>query len=405
MMLGAGLTDANSNLTDIYLTASNGAEVACNTFYVGREASRKNVTYHILADRATISSSWRTQANCNSGTGTMAEYVFRNGARFLVGGSLNMANRSTFVFDASTLAKNTSLALATLTYKQDYTGYARAGGDFLFRNGSKAYLACDLGGENSVNPSQTNPTTLTFDNSEWIPVVGNADCTFAYYSPAKVGLCTTNTGLILNVPAACTWTMAQAVKGTGGLVKRGAGTLVFETHKIVSGGETNDWANATTTLDFTGMLAVESGNVVVKSGAAAAGAKFNLASGTELDLDGGTISVGALSGQGTVANGTVTGTIPLTLGDDGTVAEELVVFGDDVMFGRVVVDLGRTEDNPIPWPFGTAVVGRYAGNTPPAVSGWRVRGTGIGGARGVFTAADGEIRMTVKMKGVSIQFR
>jgi hypothetical protein len=404
LILGGGLNVNNSTLTDIYLTATNGATVSCNTLYVGRGSSLPGVTYHFLMDASTLSSSYRTHSNCNSGTGSTSEFTFRNGARFYVGGSLNMPFRSTFSFDASIMAKNANLDLTSLTYKQDYnvSPYTRAGGDFTFRNGSILYLNC---GAIDINSSQATSTSLTFDNSEWIPVK-NADCTFAYPYPAKVGIRTENTGLILTVPENRTWTMGQAVTGTGGLVKRGAGTLVFETHKIVSGGATNDWANATTTLDFTGTLAVESGKVVVKSGAAVSGAKFSLASGTELDLDGGTISVGALSGTGSVKNGTVTGTIPLTLNDDWTVAEDLVAFdAATVDFGRVVVDLGRTAANPVTQPFGTVVVGRYTGDTPPDVRRWRVTGAGMDGVAGTFTAADGEIRMTLRLKGVFISFR
>ena len=76
-----------------------------------------------------------------------------------------------------------------------------------------------------------------------------------------------------------------------------------------------------------------------------------------------------------------------------------------VDFGRVVVDLGRTAENPVTQPFGTAVVGRYTGDTPPDVRRWRVTGAGMDGVAGTFTAADGEIRMTLRLKGVFISFR
>ncbi|MCQ2391017.1 MAG: hypothetical protein MJ240_06315 [Kiritimatiellae bacterium] len=394
---GSGFTDSNVQVNDVYLTATNGSVLTCDTLYVGRGNRRQNMSFHVLFDKSSISCSYITHANVCSGIGSLADYTFRNGAAFYTPW-LNVPFRSKFLFDAATLAKNASLTPLVLHYKMNETGTARSGADYIFRNGAlfccnsiEVYNACE------------KPNTLTFDNAEWR--TGAADFTFAYPHPTQLKFYVANDGLILAPPAGGTWTMAHAVSGEGGIVKRGAGTLVFDTHKRINPSTlvVEPYADATTTLNFTGVAKVEEGMLKVKAGAARPDAGFDVAAGAVLDLDGGESHLGALSGAGTVQNGRLLGTIGVTVDGDGQVTDSALTFAN-VTFGRVYVDFGRTAANPIPMPVQEIVVGHYTGEAPN-VSSWWVVNTGLEAAVGRFTAHDGNIYLTVGFRGLTINFR
>ena len=98
-------------------------------------------------------------------------------------------------------------------------------------------------------------------------------------------------------------------------------------------------------------------------------------------------------------------TLPVTLLGDGTVSNVLT-FADCTFAGRVTVDFGRTEEDAFAKPYpSNLLVARYSGTTDPAVANWRMVGSGLKGHRGVFTAANGEIRMTVSPTGMIVIFK
>ena len=70
------------------------------------------------------------------------------------------------------------------------------------------------------------------------------------------------------------------------------------------------------------------------------------------------------------------------------------------------MDLGRTESDPVDGnlPSVAFTVLSYEG-AAPNVSSWRLRGTGLKGVRGVFTAAAGEVKCTIVPSGTMLIVR
>lgn len=396
-ILGTGFSDSNSNVGDVHLTLTNGASLYADTLYVGRQTTRNGMRWHVNADSATITSTYMLHANAApAAPNALAEFALRNGSK-LYTPTINAAGRANFLVDASELAKNANGDPLAVKYNQNMTGTARSGANYVFRNGS--LFRCNLV---EAYASAAEPTTLTFSNSEWDPCA--AAWQFVCANAAKIKVYVEDAGLVLAPPAGSTWTFSHAVSGTGGLVKRGAGTVVFDTHRALVSDEVVDYAGQTTTVDFTGVASVEAGTLVVKAGAAKAGAKFAVAAGATLDFAGGLAGDVEVTGAGTVANGTFAGTVPVTVDGEGQTTSPLVTFaGDSLGFARVTVDLGRTAQNPLNPPFAPIVVARYTG-AAPNVSSWRVANVGRGGVYGAFTAANGVITLQLK-SGFSMIFR
>jgi len=71
--------------------------------------------------------------------------------------------------------------------------------------------------------------------------------------------------------------------------------------------------------------------------------------------------------------------------------------------GLTFVDLGYTEEHPIAQFPKDLLVARYEGAAPACT--FKVRGTGVNGILGTFTAQNGEIRATVSYTGFIMSFR
>ena len=80
---------------------------------------------------------------------------------------------------------------------------------------------------------------------------------------------------------------------------------------------------------------------------------------------------------------------------------------DCAVNGKLRVDVGRTAGNPLLAPYPRDIlVALYADSTPPDVTQWNIlRTDGTEGLRGIFVAANGEIRMTVKNPSTVLVFR
>ena len=184
-----------------------------------------------------------------------------------------------------------------------------------------------------------------------------------------------------------TYTIAAALKhdpalaGTdGGLVKKGAGTLVL------SG--TNTYSGATV---------VEEGTLQVAGDAALSNSTAVVNYGATLDLGGARRVVGGIAGAGVVQNGTLAlaGTMP--------VSGELPFLDCDLETVRgAAIDFGRTEANPI--PYGTKIcVAQITGNAVGKLR-FKARNAGCDCALDV-TVEDGFVYVTTKGKGTKILFR
>ena len=163
---------------------------------------------------------------------------------------------------------------------------------------------------------------------------------------------------------------------------------------------TNDWISVVSTGDGL-VLAPDDGDT------------WNFELGMEIDCQApvvvtgeGTVSFGSgcaeglvLCGSGTVANSTLTNT---TIIASAAVQSGPVLNFANVSFAkRTVVDLGRTEEDPLPQPFSAIRVANFTG-TPPDVGGWRLAGTGNQEVRGDFSVHDGGVWVMPRIPGMLI---
>jgi autotransporter-associated beta strand protein len=158
------------------------------------------------------------------------------------------------------------------------------------------------------------------------------------------------------------------VNGSGGLVKKGDGTLLLGEDAV----------------SYSGVTRIDEGL---------------------LDL-GGKMHALKVSGSGTVAGGTIAGGgMCISLGDDGTPDGPLPKFRDVTFPGRFKVDLGRDGAGQSPdIPGKTVKIAEYEGGSID-VSRWRVVNAGRKNVSGNFEAKDGSVYMTLDNAGLSLIVR
>ncbi|HNX03917.1 MAG TPA: hypothetical protein PKI32_00360, partial [Opitutales bacterium] len=178
-----------------------------------------------------------------------------------------------------------------------------------------------------------------------------------------------NRGVILAPASGKSFKTEVPFTGTGGCVMQGAGTLAFGT---------GAWA-------FTGALDVQGGTVDLSSAGAVTDRKVT---------GSGTLSSGAFSGL----------TLALPASDDWTPSNTLT-FASCTFAGRTKVDFGRTAEAPLDGILPKNLTVAYYTGAAPDVSGWKMTGSGIDNVAGVFTAADGAIRMTARRAGMVFSLR
>ena len=206
---------------------------------------------------------------------------------------------------------------------------------------------------------------------------------------SEIGFLVSDGGAVVDTSAVAggTYTIAAALKHDpalagvdGGLVKKGAGTLVL------SG--TNTYSGATV---------VEEGALQVASEAALSNSTAVVNYGTTLDLGGASRMVGGVAGAGVVQNGTLVVSGPMP------VSGELPFLDCDLATVKgAAIDFGRTEANPI--PYGTKIcVAQITGNAVGTLK-FKARNAGCDCALDA-TVEDGFLYVTTKGKGTKILFR
>ena len=248
------------------------------------------------------------------------------------------------------------------------------GGTFALRNGS----VLSVNFENMSYP--THSIEFIWDDSEWRWAAALDSYTFAAsgVNTSLFKFTMEGRGIVLKPAAGATFTTEVPFTGAGGMRHLGSGTVKF----------------AADTYKFTGTCEV--------------------ADGATVDLsDAGTVSDAAFAGPGTVTGGTFAGTTRIMLSgvaDDWTGAD-VPTFDACTFGGRVVVDFGRTAEDPLDDPSsvaGSVVVAKFANGTPD-VSGWRLRpsSTGLRSVGGTFSVdvGSGEVRMVPGRVGAVLVVR
>ena len=345
-------TETISDVTEATVTLTNNATISVDTVQVNYSGTRSGMKVHVNADHSDFIATYMLYAS--RGSSPDVKYFFRNGARLLVN-NCSIYGNVTFDFDNSVLAKNTGLGSVSLA---SYGSGTVVG--YVFRNGSE-FRCSEL--RYASSGTATGAYTLTFDNSKWIPGIGDFTFSFPGYSNLKVVV--ENEGLVLEPPAGKTWTVSMPIEGTGGMVVGGAGTVSLDGEKWTA----------------TGVV--------------------NVQDGATLDLGGTTAAGLVVGGAGTVSGGTISrGGMKVSLADDGTVTSAIPTF-DGMSFSKLFkVDVSRGGSAArLAKPYRTVVVADYTGSAPD-VSGWRMRNAGESGLGARFEAHDGHVYMTPKVSGV-----
>jgi hypothetical protein len=226
----------------------------------------------------------------------------------------------------------------------------------------------------------TNPIEFVWEDAEWRWSAALGDYTFAASSVNTdlFKFTMEGRGIVLKPAAGATFTTEVPFTGAGGMCNMGAGTVKF----------------ASGTYKFTGPCEVSSGAAVDLS-------------------DAGVVSGAAFKGAGTVFRGSFGGITRIDLSgvaDDWTVTH-VPTFENCVFNGRILVDFGRSADNPLDEDLigrGSIAVAKFSGAAPD-VSGWKVKAgsTGLKFIGGTFSVDEekGEVRMTPCSVGTVIVVR
>ena len=279
---------------------------------------------------------------------------------FYMQGRFDIDVDNTYVGGGNASGERTS---APVKMRVDNFSVAQPGGTFALRNGSVLSVYF----ENMNYP--TNPIEYIWDDSEWRWAAALGNYTFAASSvnTSLFKFTMEGRGIVLKPAAGATFTTEVPFSGTGGMRNLGAGTV-----KFTAG-----------TYKFTGACEVVEGATVDLS-------------------DAGTVSDAKFTGPGTVSGGMFAGTTRILLSgaaNDWSGADT-PTFASCAFGGRVLVDFGRTAEDPLDDPGTSAspvVVAKFTGAAPD-VSNWRLlaSSTGVRSAGGTFSvdAERGEVRMT-----------
>ena len=386
---------ASAFATNVYLFATNKSTVAGQFMCLGAWGDSIPFQAYSLFDDSVQHSTFILYPNQTTGS---AEYLYRNGS-FLstkVSSSLNLGTNPgidfqrgavCMTFDASTLGRKLEL---TDTIIRPTTVLNSVDNDsvheLVFTNGAAFYCSW------VSNKYDTAKLAVRFAGGEWFPLVQgtSGDFTFDFGKRGGIEIEAIGDGLSLSPAAGCLWTFRNAITGGGKVVKKGAGALKFETPDV---GTTVPWS-------FAGDLEVRNGTVLVAPGSVRGRASVALASGTQIDLMGGTATGLSVSGAGAVANGTlVAPTLKPVLADDPDDTMLPTISADVVVTDRLTIDFGRSADNPLPIGY-DAPVAIWESGSDPSLLKVKAANTGSSATSGELSVVDGVLRCRLGRKGV-----
>lgn len=357
---GAGKKDAPDGLTPT-LRVVNGAYFKANTLHVCHTPSNQSTCYPTLVvNDSTVLSTYALNLSWASYLTVCSRIAATNSAVGVYNTVVSVRGGIELSFDNSYLGRLTTAGAKTATVKDNYLNFTTdARGSMTFANGSVLSLA------RMAFTSLTKDVTMTFDDSEWIWGVNRGNFVFTNDNSHLI-FTMRGKGIRLAPTAGTTFETRVPFTGEGGMRNLGAGTVKF----------------ASGTYRFKGACEVAEDATVDLSAA-------------------GAVSDAAFSGTGTVLGGTFAGKTRIVLSDaaDDWSGASVPTFDSCVFGGRVVVDFGRTSEDPLDDPGMSSesiVVAKFRNGTPD-VSGWRLKSssTGLRAVGGTFSvdAERGEVRM------------
>ena len=357
--LGCGFTSDGSFADVARLVITNKAVYLPNHLAVGMGSTKPGFHVETLVDDATLSFRYDMGLNSQSDASHTNTYLIRNNGRFFGGWIPAQVVRHAYTYGPAKVRLESGSLFAideNRTPLERLLNYQAGGcpGRFIFELKDSTMAVTNVTVDSGTDPVE-HP--FTFDNSEWW--FGTASKVDIAFSRSNVGIYATGGGFILAPPAASEWRLATAVKGDGGLVKRGEGTLVLDTAELC--GEKDENAAV---LRCSGTNRVESGVLAIAP---------NAAPGI------------LLAGTGTVSGTIERATLVPAFGD----AAETLCFKDATFVGRIGVVLPEVTEDDLGRSF---TVARYDGEAPQA----RFKGANLPkGLRAVFTSENGTVTATI----------
>ena len=408
--IGAAYDKDGAGWQTASMTIDNGSYARFDTMHIGGDIGNVNLDnpphVYITVDHASRISAWYAFNINNSGRSDrrpkmlvnmlvdhgseLVDYTGNNGVLIKAPGvDVKFDNHS--VFGRQTADWSAAVNPGRITFDgESFDDHVR------FHNGSR-FLCSNLLYKATADWATNN---LHFADGEWF--AGDADFDFVFKNGHRIAVHAEGAGLKLNPPENRTWTMHTILTGTD-VVKGGEGTLVFDVAKYLN--NSTDVSSLTVnarqsaTLAITGKLDVKAGQVEIVDGAAVSGdCALAVASGATVDLGGNAVSFTALSGAGTVTNGTLSTTLEY---GDGTVLPTL-----NGVDGTLTVDFGRTAENPLDMAAAKAgiVVAHYTGDAPVNLK-VRAVNTGIARARATVACENGNVLAKMTQTGFLVFIR
>ena len=408
--IGAAYDKDGAGWQTASITIDNGSYARFDTMHIGGDIGNVDLDnpphVYITVDHASRISAWYSFNINNSGRSDrlpkmlvnmlvdhgseLVDYTGNNGVLIKAPGvDVKFDNHS--VFGRQTADWSAAVNPGRITFEgESFDDHVR------FHNGSK--FMCSNLLYHAAADWATNH--LHFADGEWF--AGDADFDFVFKNGHRIAVHAEGAGLKLNPPENRTWTMHTILTGTD-VVKGGEGTLVFDVAKYLNNStdalSLTVNARQSATLAITGKLDVKAGRVEIADGAAVSGdCALAVASGATVDLGGNAVSFTALSGAGTVTNGTLSTTLEY---GDGTVLPTL-----NGVDGTLTVDFGRTAENPLDMAAAKAgiVVAHYTGDAPVNLK-VRAVNTGIARARATVACENGNVLAKMTQTGFLVFIR
>lgn len=201
---------------------------------------------------------------------------------------------------------------------------AYSSGTLRFESGGTLRFAKFMG----LNASTASGLNVYFNGGVMEPVAS-----LLSYSTAadKQSFIIEEGGLTAKVSGSVRHALHFPLTGTGTLTKTGTGELVFG-HGVAytTAGATNSFGLPTTstglaTGNYTGGTAVQQGTLSVSNGTIRSDAVVAISAGAKLNLSGGAVTLGEVSGSGTVSNGVLTAGYRCHVTESGN---DLLAFAD-----------------------------------------------------------------------------
>lgn len=336
-----------------YLILTNNAKLSCAQFFVGRFSQSATMRPKIVVIDSTLDAAAYFMPSDADAATVQPDFTFKNAT--LTTRIIEPGWDHEIVFDNTLIARRsdylTNPSERFVALGKGFRESNKYTGTYTFKNNSQVWLGRIA--VTNLNPELVHPFRLIFDDADWYPTNDVGACTLAWECSDNFELIMTNKGVRLTVPASNVWTLEQPLIGSGGMIKKGAGSLKFGAGCV----------------QFAGTAKIEDGDIDC--------------------AEAGTIEALTAGGSGELKNVTARRFVLSAPFAEGTVAEKLTVNG--LVADVAYVDLGHDEQSPVdPSEISDLVVGSYSGAKPSAAL-WRLKGTGLSGVRGVFAIENNQI--------------